>query len=144
MLSVVGLALDLIGGAMLALGLFRHPQLLYPGELRSAEEATQDHCFGTVGFLFLASGFVLQALPYLGVHQSTKHGAVLLAGCATLGGGILVAWLSYGLTYFGFYARQRRFLFEHRDWEIRVVWTPKPLRFWRHERVHTGRRSTPG
>jgi hypothetical protein len=71
MLPVIGLALDLVGALLLTLGLFRAPQLLYPGWGRSPDEVAEDRAYGTAGAAFLAGGFTLQAMPSLGVSVST-------------------------------------------------------------------------
>ncbi|HSD23094.1 MAG TPA: hypothetical protein VLB79_02075 [Solirubrobacterales bacterium] len=43
--SVIGLAFDLVGAGMLALGLFRPAKLLHPGGLRSPETAAEDQAY---------------------------------------------------------------------------------------------------
>jgi hypothetical protein len=108
LLSEIGLPLDLIGAAMLALGLFRPMKPLYPGWQRSPWEASQDQAFGVVGFLFLACGFTLQALSNLGVGKVTETAAADIAPLITLVAGICVAYLLYGLVYIWRFPREYR------------------------------------
>ena len=92
MLSILGLACDFVGAVVLAVGLFRAPQPLYPGWLRSPVEAASDRAYGTVGAFFLAGGFGLQSLQYFDVAlYGTKAEEVaigvggLVAGFAAAG-----------------------------------------------------------
>ena len=99
LLSEIGLPLDLIGAAMLALGLFRPTKPHHPGWQRSPWEASQDQAFGAVGFMFLATGFILQALSNLGVVHVRETSLVDAAPVIALASGVCVAYLLYGLVY---------------------------------------------
>src|ERR671924_416119 len=99
LLSLVGLGLDLVGAAMLALGLFRPTRVLTLGWSRSPPDASADWAFGSVGFVFLASGFVLQGLSSLGLGKVDAESCAILAGVAAVMGGRLIAYLLYGLVY---------------------------------------------
>jgi len=99
LLSEIGLPLDLIGAALLAFGLFRPSKPVRPGWQRSPWEASEDQAYGVVGFVFLAIGFILQALSNLNVgkvHETSSADAaplvVLLVGC-------VLAYVLYGLVY---------------------------------------------
>jgi hypothetical protein len=126
LLSEIGLPLDLIGAAMLALGLFRPTKPIHPGFSRSPWEASQDQAFGVVGFTFLASGFTLQALSNLGIGHVHETALVDAAPVITLGAGFCVAYAMYGLVYMWRfpreYARERNDQSVHRR---REGW-----RFW--------------
>jgi hypothetical protein len=98
-LSAIGLALDLVGAVALTLGLYRHSRYSTPGLSRGPDDVAQDAAYGTVGASFLALGFTLQALPYLGVTVDTRPGWAAAAAGATLLLAIVVGWLAYGLIY---------------------------------------------
>jgi hypothetical protein len=108
LLSEIGLPLDLIGAALLAFGLFRPSKPLYPGWQRSPWEASEDQAYGAVGFVFLACGFVLQALSNLGLGKVPETPASDIAPVIALLAGTLLAYLLYGLVYIW------RFPHEHR------------------------------
>jgi hypothetical protein len=57
-----GLSLDIIGAFLTVFGLFRHPAPLTLGWTRDPLTSSADRAFGTVGGLWLVSGFVLQII----------------------------------------------------------------------------------
>jgi hypothetical protein len=100
LLSVIGLALDLIGAGMLALGLFRGAaRSTWGGYVRSPETAAEDQAYGIVGFLFLAGGFTLQALSAFGLGKVHHAWLGIVGGIAALVVGVAVAFLLYGVVY---------------------------------------------
>lgn len=127
LLSEIGLPLDLIGAAMLALGLFRPTKPHYPGWQRSPWEASQDQAFGVVGFLFLACGFTLQALSNLGVGKVPETPAADIAPLITLAAGACLAYVLYGLVYIWRFPREHRRV---RDEGPPVHRQRQGLRFW--------------
>jgi hypothetical protein len=138
MLEVIGLALDLIGGGVVLLGLFRHAKPLYPGWARPPAEAAEDRSYGAIGFLFLGGGFLLQALPYLGVHQSTNHHAVAVGGGATLGLGVLVAWAAFDVAFLGFFTNELRQIPRRHGLELFALRKPTRWRVFNYE-IHEER-----
>lgn len=96
MLAALGLALGVIGAAVLSVGLFRNSKPLLLGWARDPLQAATDQACGVTGFLFLGSGFILQALPSVGVKEPNVNDACIRsAAIATLVLGLLVAWLLY-------------------------------------------------
>jgi hypothetical protein len=93
-LIALGLALGVVGAAVLALGLFRPSKPLYPGWSRDPLQAATDQAFGITGFLFLGVGFLLQALPLFGVHATECAEAAGIAAAAGLLGGGFVPWVA--------------------------------------------------
>jgi hypothetical protein len=127
LLSEIGLPLDMIGAAMLAFGLFRPSRASHPGWQRSPWDASQDQAFGVVGFVFLAVGFILQALSNLGVGKVPETPTADIAPVIVLFVGTLLAYLLYGLVYVWRFPREYR----------RAREDPRPvhrrrqgLRFW--------------
>jgi hypothetical protein len=55
-ISLVSLALDLVGAVALVLGLFGHAIRLYTGFRRPPEEAAHYAAFATAGLFFLPAG----------------------------------------------------------------------------------------
>jgi hypothetical protein len=135
-LSVIGLALDLVGAVALTIGLFRGPLPLYPGYVRSPEDAATDRAYGTVGGGFLVVGFALQALTYCGINLDSGSMANILAAVIALCLGALGATGLWGCAYI---VHLRRV-----DAEARAQWPDfdtgglrrerTGLRFWRHVR----------
>lgn len=93
MLSALGLALSAVGAGALSAGLFRPSQRLYPGWARDPLQTAADFGFGITGFLFLAGGFAMQALPSFGVQATKCVGTIELVTSAGLLGGALMAWI---------------------------------------------------
>jgi hypothetical protein len=126
LLSVIGLAFDLVGAAMLALGLFRGTKPLLPGYLRPPDAAAEDQAYGAAGFLLLAVGFILQALSAFDLGRTDCTCWGILGGVAGLLVGAAAAYLLYGVVFIW---RDQR--------EIAAVesWPPmhrerQGLRFW--------------
>jgi NhaP-type Na+/H+ or K+/H+ antiporter len=138
MLSAVGLALDLAGAVALTLGLYRHSRYLYPGLARAPDDVAQDAAFGTVGVLFLALGFVLQGLQYVGVTVETSHAWAAASAGVTILLALLVGWLAFGLIYIARYRRERSWVDDSLP-EVslrpsrRVPGGSHGWRFWRHK-----------
>jgi hypothetical protein len=137
MLSIIGLAFDLVGAVALTLGLYRHPTPLMLGLSRFPEDVARDEAFGTVGASFLIVGFVLQGLQYVGVTIETTHAENAAAALVTIVAAVVVGWLVFGLVY----ARVVR-----REWSWAKANTEAVLapirraprgrfgwRFWNHE-----------
>jgi len=93
MLSALGLALNVVGAGALSIGLFRPSRPLFPGWSRNPLVAATDYAFGVTGFIFLAAGFLLQALPHFGVQATNCVGASEAAAAGGLIGGAIVAWV---------------------------------------------------
>jgi hypothetical protein len=108
LLSEIGLPLDLIGAALLAFGLFRPSKPLSPGWKRSPWEASEDQAYGVVGFVFLAVGFILQALSNLGLGKVPETPTADIAPLIALLGGTLLAYALYGLVYIWRFPREYR------------------------------------
>jgi hypothetical protein len=106
MLSAIGLALDIIGAYLLAKGLFRHSVPLYPGWSRDPYTAGQDRAYGTVGLLFLVSGFALQGLSSLGLQPAADTATEVTVAALALSVGILVAFVLRELAVFVFLNRE--------------------------------------
>ncbi len=83
MLTIIGLSLDVVGAAVLAIGLFRPSQELLPGWSRNPIEAVSDYASGIVGFGFLALGFLLQGIAALTTGDPPSVWAGLLAATVT-------------------------------------------------------------
>lgn len=142
MLGVVGLALDVVGAAVLAIGLFGNPTGLFPSNfLRTPGEAASDQASGITGLLFLASGFAAQATPALGWNPFAHDPvAARVAGCIALGVGAILAWLVYECV------RRWRFSVERR-WVLANLFPngaddelPPPMVFRPHLERPRGRR----
>ena len=108
MLSAIGLALDVIGAAVLSIGLFRASSPLLLGWSRDPLQVTVDEASGTTGFLFLFGGFALQSLPSFGVDTSSRAGDARLAAAITLVVGVLLAWVVYELLRVWFFRREAK------------------------------------
>ena len=108
LLSEIGLPLDLIGAALLALGLFRPAKPVQSGWLRSPWETSQDQAYGVVGFAFLAFGFILQALSNLGLGKVPETPTADLAPVIALLAGTCLAYVLYGLVYIWRFPREYR------------------------------------
>jgi hypothetical protein len=93
MLSALGLALNVVGAAVLSIGLFRPSRALFAGWARNPLTAATDYAFGATGFGFLAAGFLLQALPHFGVQATNCVGASELAAAVGLIAGGMLAWV---------------------------------------------------
>jgi protein-S-isoprenylcysteine O-methyltransferase Ste14 len=92
-LSVIGLALDIIGAIVVVLVLFQRFTATFGGRARSDD--ARDWAIGAVGALFLSSGFLLQLLPHFGIGPSGTSQSRALALALTLCAGSLAAWLLY-------------------------------------------------
>jgi hypothetical protein len=108
MLSSIGLALDFVGAFALVVGLFGHARPLFPGYNRSPEDVAHDIGFGVVGAVLLASGFVLQSIPYFISPPHASHRFALVAWGCTLVGSTVIGWLAYGAIYLVALVLERR------------------------------------
>jgi len=106
-LYLVGIALEIIGGAILAKGLFLSPREiagmveLYPGpDLAEAAERIGNRVDAEFGLGYLLMGFTVQAVGY-GVELAGVHSATgtcrLLAALALSAGITCIAWLAWYL-----------------------------------------------
>lgn len=95
MLTIIGLSLDVVGAGVLAIGLFRPPQELFPGWSRDQLEAVTDYASGITGFGFLAIGFGLQGIAVLTAGGPPAWCAALLAAAVTLVVGGLAASFTF-------------------------------------------------
>jgi hypothetical protein len=107
-LFLVGLALDIAGGILLARGL-----LLTPRELAmlntwygSGEGVHRDRCrnrvLGEFGVAYLTAGFVSQAIGYalqISGHPSRTGADRLLAAVAMAGVAVAIAWATWALLH---------------------------------------------
>ena len=91
MLTIIGLSLDVVGAGVLAIGLFRHSQQLFPGWARDPVEAVSDYASGITGFGFLAVGFVLQGIGALAAGGRPSVWGGLVAGLLTVVVGAVAA-----------------------------------------------------
>ena len=107
MFSAIGLTLDLVGAIALTLGLYTHSRYLTVGLRRGPDDVAQDAAFGGVGAAFLASGFVLQGLQYVGVTWNACVPQVAAAAGITLVLATIIGWLAFGLIYIEVYRRER-------------------------------------
>jgi hypothetical protein len=130
--SAVGLALDLIGAVALVLGLFRPPRPLFVGWAYEPLDAARDVAFGVTGGTFLAAGFVLQSLSYVGFSPNYSERASLHAALVMLPLGTWVAIGLYGVTFLVALPREIRYSREKLNLIQYVRWEPKGLRFWCH------------
>lgn len=105
----MGLTLDLIGAAVIAIGLFRSsaPQLL--GWDPDPLQAASDQASGVVGILFLGSGFIIQGLPSFGLFWEGSGRAALLLAFVVLVAGSCAAWLLYEVTRRLLFAREKAY-----------------------------------
>ena len=97
LLITIGLAVDIVGAWVLALGLFRGIEsaavaTTWDGwevaPIRSPETVAKDRSSGMVGGIFLTGGFSAQFIGALGVGpQNDRHMALIVGPFA-----ILVAW----------------------------------------------------
>ena len=127
LLSEIGLPLDLIGAALLALGLFRPARPFQPGWQRSPWDTSQDQAYGVVGFVFLACGFTLQALSNLGIGKVPETAAADSAPLIALLAGICIAYLFYGLVYMWRFPREYK---RARNEDPPMRRRRQGLRFW--------------
>lgn len=130
-----GLALDIIGAALVAFGLFRHPRLSYPGWRRSPDEAAADRAYGTTGGTFLLLGFTGQLLGAAGLGASGTARTVASAVVALVVG-MVAAYGGYGLAYIAWMRYEPRWV-ARQPWrgEVSTAWAWRPGRgqFWRYE-----------
>jgi hypothetical protein len=133
LLSVVGLALDLVGAVALVIGLFGHSIPLYTGFRRAPTEVAHDGAFGIVGATYLVSGFLLQSLQYVGVSLDCSREATRVAGVVTLLGGSIAAWLAYGTAYLLILDHEKRYCREQLEEPVSLKRVAKGLRFWNQE-----------
>jgi hypothetical protein len=105
-LSAIGLALDLVGAVALTLGLYRHSRYATVGLRRGPEDVAQDAGFGTVGASFLALGFVLQGLQYVGVTVEATSAQTAIAAVMTLLLAVLISYVVYGETWLAVHRRE--------------------------------------
>ena len=134
MLSLVGLALDLVGAVTLVVGLFRPPRHLTPGWAHSPEEAARDAGFGVAGASLLAAGFALQSLTYFGVSVHCALWARLLVAATALVAGAVYAVGVFDLVFLLAYRVERRRLASQYRYITypELKREPKGARLWRH------------
>lgn len=133
MLSLIGLAFDLVGAFALAVGLFRPPRLRLVTHLPA--EAARDASFGLVGASLLGVGFVLQSLAYFGIHVHCALWARIVVALAATGIGIVYAVAAFDLAFPAVYRFQRRRIKNNPALEqayTPLKREPKGLRRWRH------------
>jgi hypothetical protein len=132
LLSVVGLALDLIGAGALALGLFRGViRTTWNGYNRSPETAAEDQAYGVVGFLFLAAGFALQALSAFGLGKVDHACTGIVGGVAALVVGTGSAYVLFGFVYILRFPRLRTQARSEKEDPLRPVHRERRgRRFW--------------
>lgn len=134
MLPLIGLVLDLIGAFALTRGLFRHSVPLVTGYRRHPHDAAEDHAYGVVGFIFLASGFTCQALPSLGATWNATACEARLAAIITLVGGSILAYVGWGLAYVVLVRRELRHAnAKWPDLAQSATWQPRLRKFWNHD-----------
>jgi hypothetical protein len=127
---------DLVGAVALALGLFGYSEPLAAGFRRSPAQYAHDAAFGVVGATLLGIGFIVQALPYLGVSHYQRHWVTLLVALVALAIISAVAFVAYGLLYIAFHAVEARRVaaaFPSIDYNVRR--RREGARFWNQEPV---------
>jgi hypothetical protein len=82
-LSVIGLALDIVGALTLAFGLFEPRRGPFPGEA-TPDKAAADVRTVRLGAVLLASGFFLQSLAYFDVTVDASVLTRVLVGLVVL------------------------------------------------------------
>lgn len=136
MLSIIGLAFDLVGAVTLVLGLFRPPRPLFVGWAHSPDEAARDAAFGVSGGTLLAFGFTFQSLAYFGVHVHCVLWARIVITAAALIAGIVYTVGVFDLAFLLVYRRERDRLGSKFEKEgityPPLKREPKGLRLWRH------------
>jgi hypothetical protein len=123
-LSLIGLAFDLVGAVTLAVGLFRPPRRALLTYL--PEEAARDTSFGAVGASLLGVGFAMQSLAYFGVHVCSPLWARIVVSLAALAVGAMYAVAVFDLLFPLVYRFQCGRVEVNSEWEA-IVYTP-PLK----------------
>jgi hypothetical protein len=131
-LSVIGLACDLVGATVLARGLFRPASRYFPAFGRSPKLAAEDWAYGIVGALLLAAGFTGQALPALGVIWRGTTSERRDAAAVALGVAVLAAVYGYGLAWTWAFRREVRRANKGYG-ALSYRWRPTLLRPWNHD-----------
>ena len=147
MVTVLGLVFALVGAVALALGVFAHSRPRVDGGFhRSPTEYAHDAAFGVVGATLLSTGFLLQALPYMGISHYTRHWVTALFALIALLVVAGVAYLAYGLLFIAFHAVEaRRLAVEHPSLSYDVRRRRRGVRFWAQEPVPaSGAATEPG
>jgi hypothetical protein len=107
-LSVIGLALDLVGAVVLAVGLFRPARPTFPGYAYAPDDAARDAAFGVAGATLLGAGVVFQSLPYFGIGPSPCGAWVNAAAWViALVAGAVYALVAYEITHRLVFDRRR-------------------------------------
>ena len=137
MVTVLGLAFDLVGAVALALGLFEYSRPEgWHGLQRSPGQYAHDAAFGVVGGTLLSVGFLLEALPYMGISHYSRHWVTALFALVALIVVAAAAFVAYGLLFIAFHAVEaRRLTAEHPSIGYDVRRTRSGVRFWLQEPV---------
>jgi hypothetical protein len=114
-LSAIGLALDLIGAVALTLGLYGHSRPAYIGLSRGPEDVAHDRGFAIVGAFYLALGFLLQGLQYVGVTVEASDAVTAAVAGVVLVAGVVVAWLAFGLIWLATFRRELAWVKTHTE-----------------------------
>jgi hypothetical protein len=145
MLSAIGLACDLVGAIMLAVGLFRLPRPTMRQWEYTPEDAAKDSAFGIAGASLLAFGFISQCLPYVGVTVHASAGSTRIAVVAALAVASLYAYLAYGISFIVVFNKRLRWAEQqHPSITPRFRWTPKFPRVWAFVPVRDDTGAQPG
>jgi hypothetical protein len=125
---------DLVGAVALAFGLFAYSKPA--GSHRYPTEYAHDAAFGVVGATLLSIGFVLQALPYLGISHYQRHWVTALVALIALVIVSAAAFVAYGLLYIAFHAVEaRRFAAENPSLPYNVQRHRDGAKFWTQEPI---------
>lgn len=96
MLTIIGLSLDVVGAAVLAIGLFRPTQPATMGmPVRDSLVVAADRASGITGFAFLASGFVLQGVASATICRPPSLFHAAEGGLLSVLLGTVLAWLIF-------------------------------------------------
>jgi hypothetical protein len=98
-LSVIGLALDLVGAVFVVIGLFRPARPLFVGYGYDPDDAARDSGFAVAGGTLLVAGFVFQSLTYFGLTVDCPAWVNGLASAIALLLGTMYALVAYEVTH---------------------------------------------
>lgn len=94
-LTAFGLAIDIVGAWVLAVGLFRGQEAvpLFPGAVgvRERPAVVKDRTYGVVGGFLLTAGFLFQFLGDLGVGPPDDRDRAVMLGLGGLAAGSAMA-----------------------------------------------------
>lgn len=133
MLSVIGLSFDLVGALTLSVGLFGHVRPLLVGWKHSPLDVAHDIAAGLTGGLLLTSGFIIQALPYLGIRPRESHQVIGLVAISTGFVAAVASYLIYGSIYLAVLGHERRRVQRLEGGDFRVRRRRRGFRFWAQE-----------